>query len=435
MSMKPTTAVFAVLLASAVMVPAAAYAQDDAALLRQGMFVRNHNVSVAQRPKPEYDTAPIRAGAFVIAPTITASVESNDNIYAAETGEQSDTIFRIAPGVAIASDWSRNRIAGFARVNTDGYASHNSEQTTDYAVGLEGRLDADSRLGFAAGGSYERDTEPRGSSASPTGALHPIRYNRGAAYLEATKEFNRLRLTGKLDFADWDYDNGNCTVSVFCPSGVVVQTDRSHNFISGAARGEYAVSPDTSLVGNISVGKSNYRNQQVGEIARDATVVDATVGANFDINHLIRGEVRVGYITQSFDAASLKDISGLSVNGKVEYFVTQLTTVTFTGFRGVNDAGLFNVGGYTTTSVGAQIDHELMRSVVLSAAANYGKDEYEGYDRNDDHTSFQAGLSYFVNRNIRLNVSYNFTKQDSSGVFKAQSYEINRFIASVGYRF
>ena len=87
--------------------PAIAHAQDDTSLARTGLFARDRNVTVRQRPKPEYANSPIGYGAFLISPTITASVEGNDNIYATASNTTSDVIFRLQPSVIAQTNWSR----------------------------------------------------------------------------------------------------------------------------------------------------------------------------------------------------------------------------------------------------------------------------------------------------------------------------------------
>ena len=59
----------------AAMLPATqALAQDDGALLREGLFKRDRNVSVSERPKPEYNPITMHFGSFSVLPSITVPV-------------------------------------------------------------------------------------------------------------------------------------------------------------------------------------------------------------------------------------------------------------------------------------------------------------------------------------------------------------------------
>src|SRR5271154_7133024 len=72
-------------------------------------------------------------------------------------------------------------------------------------------------------------------------------------------------------------------------------------------------------------------------------------GANFDITHLIRGEIQLGYLDQQYVSSVFETIRGLSAKAQLEWFPTQLTTVTATALRTVGDSGLIHSAGYLNT--------------------------------------------------------------------------------------
>ncbi len=424
------TSTFALILLVGTFVPLSqAMAQDDAALLRDGLYTRDKNVSVRQRPKPEYAPAPVRVGAFLFAPAIGASVEANDNIFATNTNKTSDTIIHVVPSLSGQSDWNRNQVSAYARAVGSYYTGHSSENTTDFDVGAAGRLDADRHLGFAAGFDYQRDTEPRTSSSSPVLAAHPVRYSSVSGFVEGTKEFNRLRLTGKGSIEDFTYDNTSTSTGV-----TVFERDRDHTVTTGGLKAEYAYLPDTGLLASLVVNNRDYRNALPGEVLRNSDGYELTVGSNFDLTHLLRGEVLVGYLSQSYNSALFKDVTGFAVRGKVEYFPTQLTTVTLSASRTVQDSGLFGVGGYFSTNVTAQIDHELLRNLIVAGSVSYGYDDYQNYGRIDKRLNFTLGADYLLNRDFSLNLTYMHQNQDSSGINHGVTFDVNRVLLSVVYR-
>ena len=429
--MRGNSTVAMIVLVGALLPAAGAAAQDDAALLRDGLFTRDRNVSVTERPKPEYQALPVRAGAFIFDPTIAAGLEYNDNIYAANTPKISDTIVHVQPSLTVQSDWSRNQISGFARINGNYYVDHGSESTTDYAVGGAGRLDVQRDLGFAAGASYEHDTEARTSEAETALSKNPIRYDLADAYVEGTKEFNRLRLTARGEVTDYSYDNG------ITPAGLqVYEKDRDHTQTTEAFKAEYAYLPDVSFLGSVVVNQRDYRSQLPGEVSRSSSGYEATVGSNFDLTHLMRGEVFVGYLDQDYNNNSVyRNVSGFAAHGKIEYFPTQLLTVTLSGSRSVQDSGIFNVGGFLNNVGGVQADYEILRNVILTGALSYTEDDYQNYSRTDKIGSEQISLVYLMNRAISVNLSYAHLNQDSSGTNKGPTYDINRVIGSLAYRF
>jgi len=323
---------------------ARAAAQDDAALLRDGLFTRDRNVAVSERPKPEYQPLPVRAGVFIFDPIISAGVEYDDNIYAANTNTTSDEIVHVDPGVTVISDWARHQISAFARLDGNYDLNHSSESTTDYALGAAGRLDATHDLGFTAGATYERDTEPRTAEASPVESAHPVVYDYASGSVEGATQFNRLRLTARGSIDDYSYDNAETTTGA-----EIYEEDRDHTDAVGAFKAEYAYLPDFSILGRLIINKRGYRDALPGEIRRNSGGYEATVGANFDLSHLARGEVSIGYLQQDYDSRQFKIVGGFAARGKIEYFPTQLTTVTLSGSRSVQDSGIFDVGGFSPT--------------------------------------------------------------------------------------
>ena len=80
---------------------ATAHAQDDT-----GMFVRDRDVSVLDRPHPEYDALGVRQGGFLIFPKLETSLDGDDNIYGTTRGKASDGIFEAKGSVDARSQWS-----------------------------------------------------------------------------------------------------------------------------------------------------------------------------------------------------------------------------------------------------------------------------------------------------------------------------------------
>jgi hypothetical protein len=415
-----------------VLIPAGhALAQDDAALLRDGLFTRDRNISVTERPKPEYQPLPVRAGAFIFNPVIAAGMEYNDNIYAASADKTSDGIVHVAPSVSVVSDWSRNQVSAFAKIDSNFYFDHTGEDTTDYAFGAAGRLDVQHDLGFAGGASYERDTQPRTSEASPEAAKHPVQYDVADAWIEGTKEFDRLRVTARGSIDDYTYDNAQTSGGL-----QIYEKDQDHTTSIGALKAEYAYLPDTSVFVSLVGNHREYRDELPGEVGRTSSGYELTVGSNFDLTHLMRGEIYVGYLEQDYDNNSVfKNVSGLALRGKVEYFPTQLTTVTLSGSRSVQDSGIIDVGGFLANTAALQVDHELMRNLILTALVSYTEDDYQNYSRTDKIDSEQVSAAYLLNRAISLNLTYAHLNQDSSGANAGPKYDINRVIGSVAYRF
>jgi hypothetical protein len=414
-----SAAIAAVLIAT---VPAVGAAQDLAS-----NFKRDKNTSVRQRPRPDYEAIGIKSGGFTLYPRVTVEATHDDNIYAVASGEQSDSIWRVKPEVAMRSNWSRHAFGAFASASINRYSDFDTENTEEYTFGVNGRLDVERGSNIGGSLQYQKLTEPRTAPTAPSASRAPIEYTLVSGNVTGVKEFNRLRLTGKLDSKVFDYDDGRTVAGAVLDQDI---RDRDEFYYGGKA--EYAVSPDTAVFASLVGNKKNYDLAIAG---RDSDGVVATLGANFDLSQAVRGEFEAGYMKQSYDNPLYNDIDGFSAKGRAEWFPTELTTLNLSGSRSIEESVAAGSQGYIANNVSFGIDHELLRNVLLSAQATLGKDNYEKIDRDDKRKGFNASAAYLLNRNVGLFLTYNYLKQNSDGVAKGASFTDNKLSASVALQF
>ena len=393
-------------------------------------FKRDKNVSVRQRPRPDYEATGQKAGGFTLYPRVTVDLEHNDNIYAVAAGETDDNIWRVKPELAVRSNWSRHALGFFAGGNVIRYTDNDTEDSEEYTVSANGRIDIQRGSNIAGSVQTQRLIEPRTAPTAPTASAKPVEYDLTQGSATLVKEFNRLRLTGNLDGKDFNYKD----VPNVAGTGVVDQDFRDRNEFRFGGKAEYAVSPDTAIYLSATGNKKEYdTNVAAQDRSSDGYVVG--VGANFDVSEAMRGDVQLGYMKQSYDQAAFADIDGFSAAGRLEWFPTQLTTLGLNGSRSIEESTANGSQGYISNNIGASIDHELLRNVLLSATYSHGKDDYRGVDREDKRDNFSATATYLLNRRVGLFLTYNYLKQDSSGAAKGASFKDNKLIASVALQF
>jgi hypothetical protein len=284
---------------------------------------------------------------------------------------------------------------------------------------------------LSGGGDTGEFTEPRTSTQTSNVSKNPIRYQQSDAFFSAVQEFNRVRLTGRFDLADMDYHNGKDVngASVFQDD-----RDRTNTIYSGKA--EYAVSPDTSFYLSGAYNDHHYRlTPPAATLNRDSHGGIVAVGASFDLSHLVRGDVQVGYLSQDFADKAFANVTGLSAQGRVEWFPTDLTTITLAGSRGLQDASVSGTAVYVAEVASLQADHELLRNLVLVGRVGVENDNYRGVDRKDSQTNAYVGAKYLLNRMIWLNAGYSYLDQQSSGAAPGPRYTVNRFTISTTLQF
>jgi hypothetical protein len=327
----------------------------------------------------------------------------------------------LAQPVQLEASFTRARGA-FSR-----YSDYDSEDTDDYGFGASGRLDVTRAANLLAGADFAHLAEPRTSSSAPASTVSPIEYDMASAYLAGSQTRGRVRFSARGDVRSFTYEDGR-TIG----GAVVEQGDRDRTISSVTGRTDVALSPATALFVQAT---GNSRDYDVASTplnpARDSSGYEVLAGANFEVGALARGEVAAGYIQQEFDSPAFGDVSGLGARASIEYFPTQLTTLTTTVSRTVEDAAIVGAGGYLSSSIGLQADHELLRNVILGGQLTYAEDDYEGIDRTDERLSASLRATYLVNRRLGVSLAASSFKQTSSGTNEGVDFKVNRLMLSL----
>ena len=118
----------------------------------------------------------------------------------------------------------------------------------------------------------------------------------------------------------------------------------------------------------------------------------------------------------------------MSADARIEYFPTQLTTVTGDLQRLVQDsASLDGSPGYFANIISVRVDHELLRNFIVSATARGEYDDYKVINREDKIGEFGVGGRYLFTREVGVQADFSYVKRDSSGAFNV-SLDDARFL-------
>jgi len=382
-------------------------------------FLRGRYTAVTERSQGDFDPEPLRAGAFDIWARLGLSAEYNSNIFASPKSADNDTsdaIFRANPEIEARSNWSSHELNAGVSVDYKDYQRYETETVTDYNAFVGGRLDV-LRTFQLRGQAFATHASEQRYEPGSAGVTNPIEYDRIGANVGAVLRRDRLQLDGMAGTVTDDFDN---TVSF---------RDVTENFLYG--RGSYAISPDVAFFVQGRTADLDYDSPgTVLAPNRDGTRSSVEVGASFELQAPFRGEVAVGSVTEEKDDPAQADVEGLSLDGRLLWFPTQLTTVTFHANRGIMDSGIAEVASATNTRYGVRIDHELRRNILIYGEAAFGTYAFEGISREDEFSDTSAGLAYKLNKRAHLEFGYRF--HNSSGA--TPDRDIEQHIASVGLR-
>ncbi len=394
-----------------VAIAAPAFAQDN-----ENPFLRGRYTAVTDRNQPEYDPEPVRAGSFDVLASVGLSAAYNDNILATPNNEVSDTILRAQPAVDARSNWTVHEVAAGVSVDHKEYLDNGSESATDYDAFANGRLDVSRNFALSVGGNVGHRTEERYVAAS-FGVTDRAAYDYTGAFVRGLYRMDRYQVEGTVGVTDDSFDQA-----------IQAQfRDNTTTYVNG--RVSYAISPDLALFVQGRRSELNYSDN-----TRDGTRTTVDAGLNFELAAPFRGEIAVGSFQEDRDDPTLGKFDGLNVAANVQWFPTQLTTLTFMANRGVADTGLLSAASAIYTGYGVRVDHELFRNILAFGRIRQEKNEYQGVaiDREDKALIAGVGAAWKLNKNARVETEYSVRSQDSSGINAGPSLDQN--IVSIGLR-
>lgn len=408
---KPMTTATALGLA---LMPAVAAAQQlNEPLLETALpptYDRGRNVSVNDRQRPEYQATGVNLGGFTAFPSLQVTTGHTNNALLTEVDERNDGYVTVKPRALMQSNWSVHSLRLDTGANLTRYFSNPLRNEDGWYASLAGRYDATPDLSLTLSGRTARQYESRFVGVAVTDAL-------GASALRTTNaralvkyEFARSRVMAAANYNRLTYNN------VLLFDGTTLnQRNRDRDVSIGVLHYEYALTPDASLFSEVSYTDTRYDVFfRPGLANRDSKEWKGVAGLSFDLAAPFRGSLAVGYVDRQFDSAIYSRLRGLSAAARLEYFPTQLTTVTLNLRREVEDANIVGSSGYFANAASLRVDHELLRSLILSVGGEYQSDDYIDLAGRLRILRVQGSAKYMLSNWIGINAEARYAKRDSN---------------------
>jgi hypothetical protein len=366
-----------------------------------------HAASVGGRARGDYDSLGIRAGSFFLYPSVVESFSYDDNIFAAKTDQKDDFIVTSAPTLQILSNWGRHRLDLLLGAVDVRHTDFSSEDHTDFKGIADWRIDVSRDFNIAGKIGASLLTEGRGESDAPTAAAEPTEYRKYDASLSLNKQFNRFTLQVGGAVQELDYDDVRAS-----GGGVIDQDIRDGRVYTGIVKVAYEFSPGYRVFGLAEANQRNFGDKIVDD--RDSKGIEGRAGLEFEVTHLIKAEISVGYFEQDYDQVGFADTSGMAFKGGLLWNPTQLMTVNLSGERRISETSVAGSSGHVDTILSSRIDYEILRNLIGSPFVNYTIEDYQGISREDK--TLQTGLSMqlLLNRYISTGAFYTYTMKDSN---------------------
>ena len=395
------------------------------------------NYTVSDRFNQNFGADGIRSGSFLLFPSMRYEQIYDDNIFSAETNEVDDFIANISGALSLQSDWDVHALRIGGNVRRLQYFENDTESRTDYGVDGLVQFDLGRRAAATFSAGYDQRTEPRRALQTAFGES-PVRFSVFDAAMEFDLRQNRFREQFGVRYAKDDFDDA------FDPNnGNPIELDqdfRDREALEVFYRQSIRLRPTVALFAEIGGGVQEFDNDQPGlNVSQDSQSYAASVGIALDINKVARGEIGVGYQTRNFDSDLFDDISGVNIDASLDYFLSDLTTVSLSANRSIENTAIVGFAGFYSTGGEVRIEHELLRRVMLFGGAKYTVDDFRAVngvdvDRTDKFLEFNAGAEYAFRRNIVLRAGYTRIDASSSGLLARNGFDENIIQVSIELR-
>lgn len=402
--------------------PTIAHAQIEAsplipATLPDG-FDKGRNVSVTERPRPDYDPLGVNLGGFTLFPKIDTGVGYTSNVYLTDNNKEGDGFVVFNPAARLRSEWNRHQVQLNAAGAFRRFFNNSVRNEDSYNLAALGRLDVGDALTVTGEAQYAQqfETPITGDVASSLAVLS--QYKRDFLSLRGQYGVGQGRLTLAADRSHFAFD------PIRLPSGTVIdQENRDRTLTRVTAQAEYAFTPSISAYGQLSYGDTDYDTLLLPNVAnRDSDSYRFIAGTNFDLSALVRGTIGAGYAQRNYKSPLYKDVDGLSIEAKVEYFPTELTTFGLGLRRVIEDSNIGNTNAYFDNRGSLRVDHELLRNLILNAIVEYAQQDFIGSPRKTTFYRGAGGARYLINRLLGLQLQLSYIKRDTTGEDLGQQF-------------
>ncbi|MEI5681289.1 outer membrane beta-barrel protein [Mesorhizobium sp. CCNWLW179-1] len=335
----------------------------------------------------------IRAGSFVLRPSLEQGITATSNA-SASSGGSSGVLSETTLRLNAVSDWSRHSATidayGILRRTLSG------EEIKETQAGIDGKLDlelGDELRGHVEAG-YQRRPESGSSPVAIEGTLsQPIRQTfTGSLGLEKDMGKARFGITGRVEhdmYGDAELSTG----------GPISQKDRDSTLATLTLRGGYEISPALTPFLEAEVGRRFYDEKvDASGYERSSNRLGARAGVELDLGEKLSGEFSAGWIREGFDDDRLNAIGGPTVNANLAWSPERGTMVNLAASTEVEGSTTAGESGSVLHSARLSVEREIRANLTANAAIGAGYRDYSGSDGHDVIFNAEAGATWWLNR-------------------------------------
>ena len=350
-------------------------------------------------------------------PGVGLSLASDDNIYRTNTGVTSDTYFLLNPSLLFKGQFGKHSVDVSYAGNYAYYQAETGENYGDNYTNADAKLDLTPKFNLNLNAAYSTLHESRGAAGtdltiSPTPNLYTD------THLSGEVVYGRRTNTGQFSLS---YESLR---RVFTNNS---QEERDHNVDNITGTFFYNYSAKTSFLFESGVAGIDYVNP--APINLDSTETHYFLGARWEATAKTTGTIKFGTVSKDLKDVTLSDFNGNGFDVSVVWKPKSYSSVQLTASRYPRESAYSTDSYYVSDMYGLAYRHGFSERVELNANITSGVDSYSSGSRKDDLSGFGIGVSYKLNRLLKLDGRY-INSSRSSNVTGAD-YKSNVYMLAI----
>ena len=322
-------------------------------------------------------------GGLNFSPAVTLSTENNSNIYSEETNEESSTINRLTPSVAVSGDFGKTTFKAAYQAEQGSYSANSDDDYLDQLTSADASFELNARHQFDIDAAYTKGHDARGSvaGAEAVNAIEPDEYSQTTAgfnYIFGS-DSSAANVDFYIDTLQKSYDNNEATTA-----------GREFNQNTAGALLSLKASPASEVLFEVRQSEIDYKSNAVD---LDSKIQHLLTGMRWDISGATTGEVKIGRVARTFDSSERSSGTHLNWEASLTWQPLTYSTVVISSAQNTNESnGTGNYIAATTSNI--SWNHQFSNFITAGISANYGEDEYMKNVRNDLNSGYGINATY-----------------------------------------
>lgn len=367
-------------------------------------YDRELGVTVLSRQRPLYEAPGIRAGSFLLKPDADESFGYDSNVLGAQ-GSPGSWLIETAPALTANSQWSRDSLGISLTANNKRYLNAPAQSHTDWTASIGGGYTIGAHDLSLAYSHLSLHQSPGDIGAVPSDNF--VHYQVDDLRTAYTLDYGPFSFTPNAEALVYYFDNATI-------QGLPVsQQYRNRVVLSGGMTTRYALSDQRGLLLVLQGVDSHFIQPQLGQPSYNSHSFLALTGIDYEASGTWRYQLLAGFEVRQFQSQMFSTHAGPIEAASVIWTPTGLTTVTGVLSRTIEDTVSEGTAGYVYTNARLTVDHEYLRNVLLQGRAGLQIAQYLQGDTTQTSFTLGGGISWLMNRYMRLSADYDFTAQNS----------------------